>query len=65
MGRELPVLFEKDGRFEGQVVGRSPYLQPVHVAADQSLVGSLVDVEIEAAMANSLSGRLVHRHACG
>tara|TARA_B100000686_G_scaffold75897_1_gene81837 strand:- start:648 stop:1979 length:1332 start_codon:yes stop_codon:yes gene_type:complete len=59
VGRTLPVLFEKDGRYEGQVVGRSPYLQPVHIAADHSLVGSLVDVEIEAAMANSLSGRLV------
>ncbi len=63
VGRALPVLFEKEGRFEGQVVGRSPYLQPVHVAADQSLVGSLVDVEIEAAMANSLSGRLVRSAA--
>ena len=59
VGRTLPVLFEKDGRFEGQVVGRSPYLQPIHVVADHSLVGSLVDVEIEAAMANSLSGQLV------
>ena len=30
VGRVLPVLFEKPGRHEGQLVGRSPYLQRVH-----------------------------------
>ena len=58
VGRTLPVLLEKTGRYAGQIVGRSPYLQPVHVAAEESWIGSLVEVEIEAAMANSLSGRL-------
>ena len=27
----MPVLFEKPGRETGQLVGRTPYLQPVHV----------------------------------
>ena len=31
IGKTLPVLFEKPGREPGQVVGRTPYLQPVHV----------------------------------
>ena len=31
VGRTLPVLFERPGRHAGQLVGRSPYLQPVHV----------------------------------
>ena len=30
VGRTFDVLFEKHGRHPGQVVGRSPYLQPVH-----------------------------------
>src|SRR5947209_8595997 len=29
-GRVLPVLFDRPGRHEGQLIGRSPYLQSVH-----------------------------------
>ncbi|MDE1939071.1 MAG: tRNA (N6-isopentenyl adenosine(37)-C2)-methylthiotransferase MiaB [Alphaproteobacteria bacterium] len=57
-GRILPVLFEKPGRREGQAVGRTPYLQPVHVDGAASLIGRIVDVRIEAALANSLKGAL-------
>jgi tRNA-2-methylthio-N6-dimethylallyladenosine synthase len=56
VGRVLPVLFEKPGRHEGQLVGRSPYLQPVHAAASPSLMGRIVPVRISGANANSLSG---------
>ncbi|MGE3230194.1 MAG: tRNA (N6-isopentenyl adenosine(37)-C2)-methylthiotransferase MiaB [Hyphomicrobium sp.] len=56
VGRRLPVLFEKPGRHAGQLVGRSPYLQLVHADADPAHVGRIVDVEIRAAGANSLSG---------
>ena len=65
VGRTLPVLFEKKGREGGQIVGRSPYLQPVHAAADEALIGALVEVEIEAAMAHSLAGRPVAGAAPG
>ncbi len=50
------MLFEKAGRHDGQLVGRSPYLQLVHADADPALVGRIVDVEILDAMTNSLSG---------
>ena len=33
VGRTFDVLFEKPGRLPGQIVGRSPYLQPVQVMA--------------------------------
>lgn len=56
VGKRMPVLFEKAGRHAGQLVGRSPYLQLVHAEADPALVGRIVDVEIRAAGANSLSG---------
>ena len=59
MGKTLEVLFEKPGRGPGQIVGRSPHLQPVHVEAPASLIGSTRPVRIEALTANSLKGSLI------
>jgi tRNA-2-methylthio-N6-dimethylallyladenosine synthase len=58
IGRILPVLLEKPGRHDGQVVGRSPYLQSVHLAAGTCRIGEIVRVRISAASANSLAGLL-------
>lgn len=58
IGRILPVLLEKPGRHEGQLVGRSPYLQSVHVAASTDLVGRIVPSLISDAGAGSLAGSL-------
>ena len=59
IGKTMPVLFEKPGRHEGQLIGRSPYLQSVHVHAPLSLLGSIKDVHIEAVTPNALAGVLV------
>jgi tRNA-2-methylthio-N6-dimethylallyladenosine synthase len=59
VGRRLPVLFEKAGRLPGQLVGRSPYLQPVNVMAPAQMMGAIVDVDITGAGPNSLQGVLV------
>ncbi len=59
VGKTLPVLFERAGRLEGQLHGRSPYLQAVHVDAPESLLGKIADVEITGASRNALSGRLI------
>jgi tRNA-2-methylthio-N6-dimethylallyladenosine synthase len=56
LGHVLPVLLEKPGRHEGQLVGRSPYLQSVHLAAASDRVGEIVPVLISGAGQNSLSG---------
>jgi tRNA-2-methylthio-N6-dimethylallyladenosine synthase len=58
--RTLDVLFEKSGRLPGQLVGRSPYLQPIQVMAPTSLIGTVVPVIITTAGANSLFGTLAH-----
>ncbi|HEX4271249.1 MAG TPA: tRNA (N6-isopentenyl adenosine(37)-C2)-methylthiotransferase MiaB [Rhizomicrobium sp.] len=58
IGRTLPVLFEKKGREVGQIMGRTPYLQPVHVSADAALIGQIRDVAITSRTANSLHGVL-------
>ncbi len=56
VGRTLPVLFEASGRKPGQVTGRSPYLQPVHVEAPAGAVGKVIDVLITETGKNSLKG---------
>lgn len=61
VGKRFDVLFEKPGRHKGQIVGRSPYLQPVPVAAPQSLIGKIATVIITEAAGNSLLGTLVQR----
>jgi tRNA-2-methylthio-N6-dimethylallyladenosine synthase len=58
IGRTLPVLLEKPGRYDGQLAGRSPYLQSVHVVAASERIGEIVPAFITAASANSLSGSL-------
>lgn len=58
IGRTLPVLFEKPGRRDGQLHGRSPYLQAVHVEAPAEMIGHIGQVVIERASRNALAGRL-------
>lgn len=57
-GRTLPVLLERQGRQAGQLLGRSPYMQAVHVDAGPERLGRIAEVEITAGLANSLAGRL-------
>ena len=58
VGKVLPVLFEKPGRHPGQLSGRSPYLQAVHVEGPERLIGQIVPVRIETAHKMSLAGVL-------
>ncbi|MEE8293613.1 MAG: tRNA (N6-isopentenyl adenosine(37)-C2)-methylthiotransferase MiaB [Kiloniellales bacterium] len=58
VGRRLAVLLDRPGRRPGQLVGRSPYMQAVHVDAPEALAGAIVSVRIDAAHPNSLSGQL-------
>ncbi len=58
VGREVEVLFEAKGRRAGQLLGRSPFMQAVHVAAAARLKGRLLPVRVESAHPNSLAGRL-------
>lgn len=56
MGRTLDVLFERAGQREGQIVGRSPYLQPVHVEADSAIIGQVHPITIDDIHRYSLFG---------
>lgn len=59
IGKETTVLLEKEGRHEGQLIGKSPFLQSVHVEAPKRLLGHIVSVIIEGGSQNSLAGRLI------
>ena len=59
IGRTLDVLFEKPGRHDGQLIGRSPYLQGVHALANPRLIGTIQPVHIKNATLQSLGGDLV------
>ncbi len=63
VGRSFEVLFEKPGRHAGQLVGRSPYLQPVQVTAHASLLGEVAAVNITEIASNSLFGTLAQAPA--
>jgi len=56
VGRTLPVLLEREGRHPGQRVGRTPYLQAIHVEAPAARVGEVIDVVVADSHAHSLAG---------
>jgi len=59
IGKILPVLFEKQARGARQIMGRTPYQQPVHVEADAARIGQAGEVKITHRTANSLHGALI------
>ncbi|WP_173934633.1 tRNA (N6-isopentenyl adenosine(37)-C2)-methylthiotransferase MiaB [Chelativorans sp. Marseille-P2723] len=54
VGVEIDLLLEKPGREPGQLVGRSPWLQPVIVDANAGRIGDIVPVKVLRAGTNSL-----------
>jgi tRNA-2-methylthio-N6-dimethylallyladenosine synthase len=58
VGRVLPVLIDRKGRFKGQIGGRSPYLQAVHLEGSEAMIGKIVPVRITQKGPNALSGSL-------
>ena len=67
VGMNFDVLFERPGRSPGQIVGRSPYSQPVPVVAPATLIGEIMSVTITEVRTNSLFGALANapKYAAG
>ncbi|MFV0430618.1 MAG: tRNA (N6-isopentenyl adenosine(37)-C2)-methylthiotransferase MiaB [Alphaproteobacteria bacterium] len=59
LNKEMPILFSQHGRKERQIIGRSPYSQPVHVYGDTKLIGQIHNVKITKALPNSMAGELI------
>ena len=58
--RTVQVLFERKGRFENQLVGKSEYLHAVNVTDPTISVGELRKVNIIKSNANSLGGSILN-----
>ncbi|MDX8476959.1 tRNA (N6-isopentenyl adenosine(37)-C2)-methylthiotransferase MiaB [Mesorhizobium sp. VK24D] len=58
VGRTVSTLIEKPGRHAGQIVGRSPWLQPVIVDDKAGGIGDIIDVRITKTGPNSLFAEL-------
>ncbi len=56
IGRTMPVLLDRSGKYQGQLLGKSPYMQSVHVRDAGDMEGQIAEVTITEAHANSLTG---------
>ena len=59
VGQVVDVLFEKKGRLEGQMIGKSQNLHAVHVAGPDLVAGDIRRVLVVNSETNSLGGELV------
>jgi tRNA-2-methylthio-N6-dimethylallyladenosine synthase len=57
VGKTMPVLFEQKGRHKGQLIGRTPYMQNLHIETKDDNMNKIVDVVVTEATTNSLSGK--------
>ncbi|MCF8463115.1 MAG: tRNA (N6-isopentenyl adenosine(37)-C2)-methylthiotransferase MiaB [Rickettsiaceae bacterium] len=58
IGKTMPVLFLKEGRYDNQIIGKTEYMQSVHVDTQEAhnLYGKIIEVKIIRALENSLAG---------
>jgi tRNA-2-methylthio-N6-dimethylallyladenosine synthase len=63
VGRTTDVLLERPGKFAGQLIGKSPWLQSVHVLAPELSIGDIVTVKITDSGPLSLKGEPTMRAA--
>ncbi|MBY0500760.1 MAG: tRNA (N6-isopentenyl adenosine(37)-C2)-methylthiotransferase MiaB [Alphaproteobacteria bacterium] len=59
VGQTMPVLLDRKGKKDEQFLGKTPYMQSVYVNASPRLLGQCVDVVIEKAFSNSLTGSIL------
>jgi tRNA-2-methylthio-N6-dimethylallyladenosine synthase len=60
VGEIMPVLFEKDGKFNGQIVGKTPYMQSAYIDnINKNLINKIVNVKITKALATSVAGEII------
>ncbi len=57
-GKEIDILLEREGKKDGQLIGRSPFMQSVFVQSPPHRIGRIATVIIEEGNANSLRGKL-------
>jgi tRNA-2-methylthio-N6-dimethylallyladenosine synthase len=61
VGRRTDILLERNGKRPGQLIGKTPWLQSVHVCAENASIGDMILVDLASAGPNSLAGSLVQK----
>jgi tRNA-2-methylthio-N6-dimethylallyladenosine synthase len=64
IGRTMDVLLDRHGRRAGQLGGRSPYMQAIHVEAPAHMLNTVQPLRIVAAHPNSLTAEIAEERAC-
>ena len=63
VGRKTDILLERQGKLDGQLIGKTPWLQSVHIISPDLAIGDLVEIDITQAGPNSLTGQIKERLA--
>jgi tRNA-2-methylthio-N6-dimethylallyladenosine synthase len=58
VGQTMPVLLLRDGKHDGQLLGKSPWMQSVHVSGAEAYRGQIVDMAITGGYLTSLAGEI-------
>lgn len=59
IGQTIPVLFDRTGKTESQLLGRTPHMQSLYVQDGKGMFGKIAHVKIEKVTTNSLEGVIV------
>jgi tRNA-2-methylthio-N6-dimethylallyladenosine synthase len=59
VGTTTEILLERKGRMAGQLIGKTPWLQSVHISAAHAKIGDMIAVHIESTGPNSLAGNVL------
>jgi tRNA-2-methylthio-N6-dimethylallyladenosine synthase len=59
VGKRTEILLERTGKHAGQLIGKTPWLQSVHVFSDEAGIGDMIPVDLVSAGPNSLAGTVV------
>ena len=63
LGRTTDILLEREGKLPGQLIGKSPWLQSVHLVAPGLNIGDIVTVAITESGPMSLKGEMLMKVA--
>ena len=61
VGRNTDILLERKGKLAGQLIGKSPWLQSVHIISPDAAIGDMISVELVSAGPNSLEGAVIQK----
>ncbi len=61
VGKRTEILLERRGKLSGQLIGKTPWLQSVHIIGDNLEIGDMIAVNLVSAGPNSLAGALLQK----